>query len=227
VSEQVDVLVVGAGLSGIGAAYRLQTECPDRSLVILEARDAIGGTWDLFRYPGVRSDSDMFTLCYPFRPWREPRAIADGWRILRYIRDTAAAYGIDREIRFHQRAVSAAWSSTDARWTVRTATGAEYTCAFLYLCTGYYRYSAGYEVDFPGMADYAGTIVHPQHWPADLDYEGKRVLVVWRPVKAAVRPSWATTATWRCSACASRARSSASAASGASPAARRSSRRGP
>ena len=177
-SEQIDVLVVGAGLSGIGAAYRLQTECPDRSYAILEARDAIGGTWDLFRYPGVRSDSDMFTLGYPFRPWREPRAIADGWRILRYIRDTAAAYGIDRKVRYRQRAVSAAWSSDKARWTVRTDTGDEYTCASLYLCTGYYRYSAGYEVDFPGMGDYAGTIVHPQHWPGDLDYESKRVLVI-------------------------------------------------
>jgi monooxygenase len=178
VTQHVDVLIVGAGLSGIGAAYRLQTECPDRTYTILEARDAIGGTWDLFRYPGVRSDSDMFTLSYPFRPWRQSRAIADGGTILRYIRDTASAYGIDRGIRYHQRAVSAAWSSDEARWTVRTATGDEYTCTFLYLCTGYYRYEGGYEVDFPGMADFTGTIVHPQHWPADLDYEGKRVVVV-------------------------------------------------
>ena len=177
-SEHVDVLLVGAGLSGIGAAYRLQTECPDRTWTILEARDAIGGTWDLFRYPGVRSDSDMFTLGYSFRPWRQPRAIADGQTILGYIRDTAAAYGIDRNIRYSQRVVSADWSSDRARWTVRTAAGDEYTCAFLYLCTGYYRYAAGYEVDFPGMADFAGTIVHPQHWPADLDYEGKRVVVI-------------------------------------------------
>ena len=177
-SQHVDALIVGAGLSGIGAAYRLQTECPDRTYTILEARDTIGGTWDLFRYPGVRSDSDMFTLSYPFRPWREPRAIADGGAILDYIRDTAAAYGIDRKIHFHQRAVSAAWSSTDARWTVRTATGDEYTCTFLYLCTGYYRYGAGYQVDFPGMADYTGTIVHPQYWPAALDYEDKHVVVI-------------------------------------------------
>ena len=174
----MDVLIVGAGLSGIGAAYRLQTECPDRTYTILEARNATGGTWDLFRYPGVRSDSDMFTLSYPFRPWRQPRSIADGGTILDYIRDTAAAYGIDQNIRFHQRAISAAWSTAEARWTVRTATGDEYTCAFLYLCTGYYRYSGGYEVDFPGMADFTGTIVHPQHWPADLDYEGKRVVVI-------------------------------------------------
>jgi monooxygenase len=178
VTVHVDALVVGAGLSGIGAAYRLQTECPTRTYAILEARDAIGGTWDLFRYPGVRSDSDMFTLSYPFRPWRQPHAIADGETILRYIRDTAAAYGIDRKIRYHQRAASAAWSSDEARWTVRTAGGEEYNCAFLYLCTGYYRYAGGYEVDFPGMADFTGTIVHPQHWPAGLNYEGKRVVVV-------------------------------------------------
>jgi monooxygenase len=178
VSQHVDVLIVGAGLSGIGAAYRLQTECPDRTYTILEARDATGGTWDLFRYPGVRSDSDMFTLSYPFRPWRQPRSIADGGTILDYIRETAAAYGIDQNVRIHQRAVSAAWSTAEARWTVRTATGDEYTCAFLYLCTGYYRYAGGYEVDFPGMAGFTGTIVHPQHWPADLDYEGKRVVVI-------------------------------------------------
>src|SRR3954447_650534 len=177
-SEHVDVLVVGAGLSGIGAAYHLQTECPDRTYTILEARDAIGGTWDLFRYPGVRSDSDMFTLGYPFRPWRDPTAIASGSTILDYIRDTAATYGIDRKIRYGQRVTSAAWSTADARWTVRTAGAAEYTCSFLYVCTGYYRYSSGYEVDFPGMADYTGIVVHPQHWPADLDYEGKRVVVI-------------------------------------------------
>jgi monooxygenase len=176
--EQLDVLVIGAGLSGIGAAYRLQTECPDRSYAILEARDAIGGTWDLFRYPGVRSDSDMFTLGYPFRPWSEPEAIAAGSTILDYIRDTAAAYGIDRNIRYGERVLTAAWSTADARWSVRTSTGAEYTCSFLYVCTGYYRYSSGYEVDFPGLDDFTGTLVHPQHWPADLDYEGRRVLVI-------------------------------------------------
>ncbi|HEV8568896.1 MAG TPA: NAD(P)/FAD-dependent oxidoreductase [Actinoplanes sp.] len=177
-SEYVDVLVVGAGLSGVGAAYRLQTECPDRSFTILEARDAIGGTWDLFRYPGVRSDSDMFTLGYPFRPWRHPRTIADGPAIREYIRETAAEYGIDKKIRYGQRAVSAAWSTDDARWTVRTATGEEYTCAFLYVCTGYYRYSGGYDVDFPGRDTFTGRIVHPQLWPDDLDYEGKRVVVI-------------------------------------------------
>jgi monooxygenase len=178
VSEHVDVLVIGAGLSGIGAGYRLQTECPDRSYLILEGRDAIGGTWDLFRYPGVRSDSDMFTLGYPFRPWKEPQAIAAGDRIRDYIRETARINGIDEKIRFGQRVVSAAWSTTDARWTVQTAQNNTFTSSFLYVCTGYYRYSSGYQVDFPGLRDFAGTVVHPQHWPADLDYEGKRVVVI-------------------------------------------------
>jgi monooxygenase len=177
-SEHVDVLVVGAGLSGIGAAYRLQTECPDRSYLILEARDTIGGTWDLFRYPGVRSDSDMFTLGYPFRPWRAPQAIADGATILEYLRETAAEFGIDRKIRYRQRVAGAAWSTPDGRWTVRTDSGDEYTCRFLYVCTGYYRYSGGYEAEFPGRDDFAGRIVHPQHWPEDLDYADKRVVVI-------------------------------------------------
>jgi len=176
--DHVDVLVVGAGLSGIGAGYRLQTECPDRSYAILEGRDSIGGTWDLFRYPGVRSDSDMYTLGYPFRPWRQPKAIADGSTILDYIRETAAEYGIDKKIRYGQRVVSATWSGSAARWTLRTETGEEHTGSFLYICTGYYRYSSGYEVDFPGLGDFAGTVVHPQHWPADLDYAGKRVVII-------------------------------------------------
>jgi cation diffusion facilitator CzcD-associated flavoprotein CzcO len=177
-SEHVEVLVVGAGLSGIGAAFRLQTECPDRSYVILEGRETNGGTWDLFRYPGVRSDSDMFTLGYPFRPWRQPTAIAAGETILSYLRDTATEYGIDKNIRYGQRVVSAAWSTVDGRWTVRTAAGDEWTCMFLYLCTGYYRYESGYEVDFPGRQSFAGEIVHPQLWPEDLDYAGKRVVVI-------------------------------------------------
>ncbi|GGK97714.1 flavin-containing monooxygenase [Mangrovihabitans endophyticus] len=177
-SEHVDVLVIGAGLSGIGAAYRLQTTCPRLSYAILEARNAIGGTWDLFRYPGVRSDSDMFTLSYPFRPWRRPYAIGAGDTIRAYIRATAAAYGIDRRIRFGRRAESASWSSATGRWTVRTATGDEYRCTFLYLCTGYYRYSAGYEADFVDRARFAGTVVHPQQWPDDLDHTGARVAVI-------------------------------------------------
>jgi monooxygenase len=177
-SEHVDVLIVGAGLSGIGAAYRLQTECPGRDYLILEARDAIGGTWDLFRYPGVRSDSDMFTLGYPFRPWRQRRAFADGGTIRAYIRQTATENGIDRRIRYGRRVVTADWSTEDARWTVRTAAGETYTCSFLYACTGYYRYSRGHEVEFPGSRDFAGQIVHPQHWPEDLDYADKNVVVI-------------------------------------------------
>jgi monooxygenase len=177
-TEHVEVLVVGAGLSGIGAAYRLQTECPGRSYAILEAREASGGTWDLFRYPGVRSDSDMFTLGYPFRPWRQPESIAAGGTILDYLRDTAAEYGIDKQIRYGRRVVGAAWSTPDARWRVRTADGEEWTCSFLYVCTGYYRYESGHEVDFPGRGGFAGETVHPQHWPEDLDYTGKRVVII-------------------------------------------------
>ncbi|WP_300007219.1 NAD(P)/FAD-dependent oxidoreductase [Pseudonocardia sp.] len=179
--EHVDVLIVGAGLSGIGAGYRLQTEHPGRSYAILEARDAIGGTWDLFRYPGIRSDSDMFTLGYPFRPWTEAKAIADGGSILGYVRDTAAEFGIERHIRFGRRVVAAAWSSTDARWQVEVAVGEEterYTCSFLYLCSGYYSYERAHTPDIPGLADFAGPVVHPQFWPEDLDVTGRRVVVV-------------------------------------------------
>ncbi|HEY1015635.1 MAG TPA: NAD(P)/FAD-dependent oxidoreductase, partial [Herpetosiphonaceae bacterium] len=181
--EHVDVLIVGAGLSGIGAAYYLQTRCPSRSYAIVEGRDAIGGTWDLFRYPGVRSDSDMHTLGYSFRPWSDPKAIADGPSILAYIRETAAAYGIDRKIRFNQRVRRAEWSSAAARWTVEIERGPErepasLTCAFLYMCTGYYDYDRGYTPEWPGFESFAGRVIHPQHWPADLDYAGKRVVVI-------------------------------------------------
>ena len=165
----VDVLIVGAGLSGIGAAHRLQTAHPQRTYAILEARAAVGGTWDLFRFPGIRSDSDMFTLGYPFRPWTEAKAIADGDSILRYVRETAAALGIDRHIRFGRRVVAAAWSSAQQRWSVeaRTEDGAteHWTCAFLYLCSGYYRYDHGYTPDLPGLPTFAGPVVHPQAWP--------------------------------------------------------------
>ncbi|MBX3313730.1 MAG: NAD(P)/FAD-dependent oxidoreductase [Actinobacteria bacterium] len=181
--EHLDVLIVGAGLSGIGAAHHLQTDCPWADYAIFEARDAIGGTWDLFRYPGIRSDSDMFTLGYPFKPWQGEKAIADGDSILAYIEETAAESGIDRKIRFHHRILSADWSSDDARWTVtaeRTDTGETVvvTCDFFFSCSGYYRYDHGYLPDFPGTDRFQGQIVHPQHWPEDLDYAGKKVVVI-------------------------------------------------
>jgi len=180
--EQFDVLIVGAGLSGIGAAYHLQTECPGKSFVILEARSASGGTWDLFRYPGVRSDSDMFTLGYRFRPWRGAKAIAEGPSILRYIRETATEHGIDRRIRFGHRVIRACWSSQDARWMVE-ATDANgetvrFACNFLYMCSGYYDYSEGYMPGWPCMERFRGQIVHPQKWPENLQYHGKRIVVI-------------------------------------------------
>ena len=181
-SNHFDVLIVGAGLSGIGAAYHLQTTCPTKTYAILEARNTLGGTWDLFRYPGVRSDSDMYTLGYRFRPWREAKAIADGPSILKYIRETAAEYGIDRRICYRHRAKLASWSSADAHWTVEVETadrGAQiFTCNFLYTCSGYYDYSEGYMPGWPGMHRFTGRIVHPQQWPEDLDYKDKRVIVI-------------------------------------------------
>jgi cation diffusion facilitator CzcD-associated flavoprotein CzcO len=186
-SQHFDVLIVGAGLSGIGAGWHLQQKCPDKSYVILEGRDCIGGTWDLFRYPGIRSDSDMFTLGYSFRPWTEPKAIADGPRILNYVRETAADNGIDKNIRFHHRVKRASWSSQDARWTVEAERGGQgeappelvrFTCNFLFMCAGYYKYEGGYRPEFAGEQNFAGRIVHPQAWPDDLDYAGKRVVVI-------------------------------------------------
>lgn len=182
-TEYLDVLVVGAGLSGVAAGHYLKTMCPWASFAIFEARSAIGGTWDLFRYPGVRSDSDMFTLGYSFRPWDGDRAIADGAAIRRYIQAAAAEEGIDAHIRFHHRVRRAEWSSEQACWRVvteRTDTGetVAVTCRFLFFCSGYYRYDRGHLPDFPGMADYGGTLVHPQEWPEGLDYAGKRVVVI-------------------------------------------------
>jgi cation diffusion facilitator CzcD-associated flavoprotein CzcO len=177
--EHLDVIVVGAGLSGVGAGYRLQTSLPGRSYAILEARHAMGGTWDLFRYPGIRSDSDMFTLGFQFRPWNKARAIADGRSIRRYIEETAAEFGIDRRIRFGERVTAAAWDTRAARWTVEVNGGEKsYTCGFLYMCSGYYRYDQGYAPDFPDQQLFRGQIVHPQFWPEDLDYAGKRVVVI-------------------------------------------------
>ncbi len=180
-AERVDVLIVGAGLSGIGAARHLQAALPRRTYLILEGRDAIGGTWDLFRYPGVRSDSDMHTLGYRLRPWTAARAIADGASILSYINDTATEGDVGKHIRFGHQVVSAAWSSADARWTVEVihdGQPARFVARFLYLCTGYYRYDAGHSPDFPGLPEFAGDVIHPQHWPAELDYDGKRVVVI-------------------------------------------------
>src|SRR6266446_1905762 len=184
--EHFDVLIVGAGLSGIDAAHHLREKCPTKTFVILESRAAIGGTWDLFRYPGVRSDSDMLTMGYAFRPWKNPKAISDGHSIRQYISDAAREEGIDKHIRFHHKVVRAEWSSQDARWKVEASRhlpdGREeavtITCNFLFSCAGYYKYSAGYTPEFPGRERFKGTIVHPQAWPEDLDYSGKRVVVI-------------------------------------------------
>ncbi len=181
--EHFDVLIIGAGLSGIGAGCHLAMRCPGKSFAVLEARDTIGGTWDLFRYPGIRSDSDMYTLGYSFRPWTEAKAIADGPAILKYVRETAAAYGVDRKIRFNHAVKRISWSSADALWTVEAEQGPDgtpvrFTCGFLFTCTGYYDYSGGYTPEFPGVSGYGGRLVHPQAWPADLDYAGKQVVVI-------------------------------------------------
>src|SRR3954447_25518497 len=181
--ERVDVLIIGAGISGIGAAHHLQERSPGKTYAILEAREAIGGTWDLFRSPGIRSDSDMHTLGYRFRPWTAARSIADGESILEYVRETAAEAGIDSKIRLGHRVLAAEWSSEESRWTVeaeRIESGERVTvtCDFLFVCSGYYRYDQGYTPEFPGIEDFAGQVIHPQHWPEDLDYAGKRVVVI-------------------------------------------------
>jgi cation diffusion facilitator CzcD-associated flavoprotein CzcO len=179
--EHFDVLIVGAGLSGIGAAWHLQDKAASRSYAILEGRDTIGGTWDLFRYPGIRSDSDMYTLGYAFRPWKEAKAIADGPSILKYVRDTAHEAGIDEHIRFNHMVRHASWSSQDARWTVSAEHGGrtiQLTCNFLLMCSGYYDYAGGHRPEWAGEAEFSGRVVHPQHWPEDLDYAGKRVVVI-------------------------------------------------
>ncbi|MBJ8346575.1 NAD(P)/FAD-dependent oxidoreductase [Antrihabitans sp. YC2-6] len=182
-TDHVDVLIVGAGLSGIGAAYHLQQKFPRKRYAILEARESIGGTWDLFRYPGIRSDSDMYTLGYRFRPWLADKAIADGSTILQYVKDTATDNGIDKHIRFGHKVVRTEWSTADARWTViaeRTDTGetVTLTAGFVLNCSGYYRYDEGYTPEFAGRERFAGQIIHPQHWPEGLDYAGKRVVII-------------------------------------------------
>jgi cation diffusion facilitator CzcD-associated flavoprotein CzcO len=181
--EHFDVLIVGAGISGVGAAYHLRKNCPNKTYAILEARERSGGTWDLFRYPGVRSDSDMYTLGFSFRPWRESKAIADGAAILNYLQQTAREYGIDKHIRFTHKVRSAQWSTGDAQWTVDVERGpsqesVRYTCNFLFMCSGYYSYAQGYTPEFPGATRFAGRIVHPQKWTEDIDYRGKRVVVI-------------------------------------------------
>jgi cation diffusion facilitator CzcD-associated flavoprotein CzcO len=181
--SHLDVLIIGAGISGIGAAYHLQARCPGKTYAILEGRASLGGTWDFFRYPGIRSDSDMYTLGYSFRPWTDPQAIADGPSILAYVRETAEVYGIDRKIRYGHRVVSARWSSEEARWTVeatQTETGEAVviTCSFLFVCAGYYDYDEGYTPDIPGRDRFRGRVVHPQRWTPDIAYEDQRVIVI-------------------------------------------------
>ncbi len=179
--EHVDVIIVGAGLSGIGAACRLARQCRGTRFAILESRDTIGGTWDLFRYPGVRSDSDMHTLGYGFRPWRDLLSLAPAGAILGYIRETAAAYRIDRHIRFRHRLLRADFSTPDARWTLDIEAEGEptrLTCHVLLMCSGYYSYAEGHAPQFPGANRFRGQILHPQFWPEALDDESKRVVVI-------------------------------------------------
>jgi cation diffusion facilitator CzcD-associated flavoprotein CzcO len=181
--EHFDVIIVGAGLSGVGAGVHLGERCPGKSYLILEGRESMGGTWDLFRYPGVRSDSDMHTLGYRFKPWRAAKAIADGPAILDYVKETAAEYQVDRHIRYQHLATRAAWSSQTATWTVEalqkdSGKSVRFTCNFLFMCAGYYSYRRGYTPEFEGLENYQGRLVHPQEWPEDLDYAGKRVIVV-------------------------------------------------
>lgn len=182
-TDHVDVLIVGAGISGIGAACHLRRTLPDRSYAILEAREVSGGTWDLFRYPGIRSDSDMHTFGFGFKPWKSEDSIADGPAILSYLRETAEEYGVDKHIRYRHRVTAASWSSETASWTVDferldTGTTEQISCNFLMMNTGYYNHEAGYQPEFPGIQDYQGSFIHPQHWPEDLDYAGKRVVVI-------------------------------------------------
>lgn len=181
--EHTDVIIVGAGLSGIAAAYHVQDKCPGRSYTILEARDAIGGTWDLFKYPGIRSDSDMYTLGYSFRPWTSEKALADGPSILEYIRETASDFGIDEKIQFGRKVVGASWDSDSALWTItveRADSGEteQLTCNFFFMCSGYYDYDEGFTPDFEGLDDFQGEIVHPQKWDENTQYAGKKVVVI-------------------------------------------------
>ena len=181
--EYFDVLIIGAGLSGIGTACHLKKEAAGKTFAILEGRTAIGGTWDLFRYPGIRSDSDMFTLGYEFKPWTQRKGIADGEDIRNYIREAAADYNIEPHIRYSHKVKSAAWSTKDAQWTVDvelsdTGETKQYVCSFFISCTGYYNYDQGFTPDFEGRDDYKGQVLHPQFWPENLDYQDKKVVVI-------------------------------------------------
>ena len=182
-TEHVDILIVGAGLSGIGAACHLKKNCPGKTFAILEGRKALGGTWDLFRYPGIRSDSDMYTLGFSFKPWEHAKAIADGPSILAYLQETAHENGIEKSIRYQHQVKAAAWDSKSARWTLIIATGdgqaqVQMSCNFLFMCSGYYAYAQGYTPEFPGIEQFGGRVVHPQKWTPDVDYAGKKVVVI-------------------------------------------------
>ena len=180
-TEHLDVVIVGAGISGISAAWHLQDRCPTKSYAVLERRDDLGGTWDLFNYPGIRSDSDMFTLGFRFKPWESAQSIADGASIKAYIKEAATENGIDQHIRYRQKVVAADWSDADNRWTVTVDNDGrqeQISCSFLFACSGYYNYDEGYSPEFEGAQDFQGTIIHPQHWPEDLDYAGKKVVVI-------------------------------------------------
>lgn len=198
--NHVDVIIVGAGLSGIGAARRLQDHCPQKTFLILEARSSIGGTWDLFRYPGIRSDSDMYTMGYDTKPWQDAKAIADGPSILNYVNEAARERGFDQKIRFQRKVVAADFSDSDARWTVSTSCGDTgdsevFTCNFLFVCSGYYNYEQGYQADIAGIENFSGDVVHPQFWPEDLDYSNKRVVIIGSGATAmTLVPSMAKTA---------------------------------
>jgi len=182
-NHSFDVVIVGAGLSGIGAAYYLKTHCPWLSYTILEGREAIGGTWDLFKYPGIRSDSDMYTFGFSFHPWKNPKSIADGPSILAYINETADTYDLRKNIQFSSKATNASWSSGANSWTLKvekTTDGSSrlITCNFLFMCSGYYNYDHGYLPEFPGFNQFKGTIVHPQKWDTSLDYAGKEIVII-------------------------------------------------